>query len=103
MKRSIINTGIILYGKYKAEAERIKHYVLFSFENVKPESKRVLAYRKLFGFRQNGKKYEGISQKINAIKVGKGSILVPIEHAGEIKRYFQEKKISVKVYDLWSD
>ena len=103
LKRGIINTGIILYGKYKAEAEKINQYVLFSFENIKPDKKRVLIYRKLFGFKQGNKKYSGLVEKIKAVKVGKGSILVPIEHVNEFKSYLQKMKVSFKLYDLWSD
>ena len=33
LKRSIMNTGIILYGKYKSKVDKIKQYTLFSFEN----------------------------------------------------------------------
>jgi len=103
LKRSIINTGIILYGKYKGEAEKIKQYTLFSFENIKPDKKRVAVFRKLFGFKLKNKSYPGIIEKYKGISVGKGAVLVPIESVNELKRYFQEKKISVKLYDLWSD
>jgi hypothetical protein len=103
LKRSIMNTGIVLYGKYKSEAEKVNHYVLVSFENIKPDKKRVLVFRKLFGFKVNNKRYDGLVSKVNAVKVGKGSILVPIEHFSKIRDYLKEKKIAVKVYDLWSD
>ncbi len=103
LKRSIINTGIVLYGKYKAEAEKINQYTLFSFENIKPDKKRIAIFRKLFGFRIGKKHYPGIAEKIKAIKIGKGSLLVPAEHTNELKKYFQEKKVTLKLYDLWSD
>ena len=103
LKRAIINTGIILYGKYKSDVEKINHYVLFSFENIKPDKKRVVMFRKLFGFKANGKKYNGMIENIEGIRIGKGVLLIPIEHLKEIKNYFQEKKVSVKLYDLWSD
>ena len=103
LKRSIINTGIILYGKYKAEPEKVNQYTLFSFEGIKPDKKRVLIFRKLFGFKVGKKKYPGFIEKINGIKIGKGSVLLPIEHTNELKRYFQSKRVAVKLYDLWSD
>jgi predicted nucleotidyltransferase len=103
LKRSIMNTGIILYGKYKGEAEKIKQYTLFSFENIKPDKKRVAVFRKLFGFKLKNKTYPGIIEKYKGISVGKGAVLIPIESVNELKRYFQEKRISVKMYDLWSD
>lgn len=40
---------------------------------------------------------------MNAIKVGKGAILIPIEHANALKNYLQERKVSIKLYDFWSD
>ena len=103
LKRSIISTGIILYGKYKEEAEKINQYVLVSFENIKPDKKRVAVFRKLFGFKTGNKKYFGLADKIGAVKIGKGCFLVPIEHFNEIKKFFQDKKIAVKLFDLWSD
>ena len=103
LKRAIINTGIILYGKYKAEAEKINHYVLFSFENIHPNKKRILIFRKLYGFKVNNKYYSGIMDKYNGIKIGKGAILIPVEHSTELKKYFQDKKVIVKLFDLWSD
>ncbi len=103
LKRAIISTGIILYGRYKSDIEKINSYVLFSFENIKPDKKRVGVYRKLFGFTKRKKEYPGLAKKLNAIKIGKGGLLVPLEGANELKQYFQEKKISSKLYDFWSD
>ncbi|EFK96349.1 protein containing Nucleotidyltransferase domain [sediment metagenome] len=103
LKRSIMNTGIILYAKYKSQPKKTNQYTLFNLENIKPEKKRVLVYRKLFGFSQNKKFYPGLINKYNAIKVGKGTILVPIEHTNDLKKYLQSKNISPKLYDLWSD
>lgn len=103
LKRAIMNTGIILYGKYKANAERINHYTLFSFENIKPDKKRIAIFRKLFGFKIGNKEYKGLFGKINAVKIGKGAALVPIEHVNEVKKLFQEKRVSIRLYDLWSD
>ncbi|MFH1711584.1 MAG: nucleotidyltransferase domain-containing protein [Nanoarchaeota archaeon] len=103
LKRSIMSNGIILYGKYTAKPKKVKHYVLVSFENIKPDKKRVVLFRKMFGFKVGNKKYDGLVKKTNAVRVGKGSILVPIEHFDKIRDYMKEKKIAVKVYDLWSD
>ncbi|MEK6935295.1 MAG: nucleotidyltransferase domain-containing protein [Nanoarchaeota archaeon] len=103
LKRSIMNTGIILYGKYKGEAEKIKQYTLFSFENIKPNAKRVAVFRKLFGFKLKNKIYPGIIEKYKGIQVGKGAVLIPIENTNALKLYFQGKRIPVKMYDLWSD
>lgn len=103
LRRAIINTGIILYGKYKSDVEKINNYVLFSFENIKPDKKRVAIFRKIFGFTIGKKRYSGLAEKINAVKIGKGALLVKVEHVNEVKKYFQSKNVSPKLYDLWSD
>jgi|SRR3989338_1346645 len=103
LKRAMANTGITLYGKYKTSIENTHHYILFSFENIKPDKKRIALFRKLFGFTINKKKYPGMANRINAKKIGKGALIVPIEHARKLKIYFNEKKIPVKMYDFWTD
>ena len=103
LKRAIMNTGIILYGKYKSSAEKINQYSLISFENIKPDKKRVALYRKIFGFTLKDKKYSGLSSEWDAIKVGKGCLMIPIEHTQKALQFFKEKKINLKIYDLWSD
>lgn len=103
LKRSIINTGIILYGKYKSDIEKINQYALFSFENIKPDKKRILVFRKLFGFKVKDKRYGGLVLQTNSKRIGKGILLVPIEGVEKIKKYFQSKKVSFKIYDFWTD
>lgn len=103
LKRAIIDTGIILYGKYKGEVEKINQYVLLSFENIKPEKKRVVVYRKLFGFSNGKDKYAGEVEKAGGVRVGKGVVIIPVENIEKIKGYLKIKKISVRIYDIWSD
>jgi len=103
LKRAIINTGIVLYGKYKGDVEKINQYVMLSFENIKPNEKRVASYRKLFGFERGNIKYKGEVEKANGIKIGKGVIIIPAENIDKIKEYLKEKKVSFKIYDVWSD
>ncbi|MEK6854906.1 MAG: nucleotidyltransferase domain-containing protein [Nanoarchaeota archaeon] len=103
LKRAIANTGIILYGKYKTEAEKVSQYTLISFENISPDKKRIAIHRKLFGFKQNKKYYSGLLEKTNSIRIGKGAILTPIEHTQKILNYLKEKKITPKLFDFWSD
>lgn len=103
LKRAIMNTGIILYGKYKEKADKTYQYIMLSFENIKPEKLRVAVHRKLFGFKAGKTRYPGLIEKASGIRVGKGIILVPVEKMKEIKDYLKNKKISPKVYDVWSD
>lgn len=103
LKRSIMNTGLILYGKYTAAAEKVHHFVIFSYGKIQPESKRVSVHRSLYGFMVGKVKYPGLIDKFRVVKLGAGCLLVPIEYASELKKFLQEKKVDVKLYDLWSD
>lgn len=103
LKRSIINNGIILFGEYTANTEKINSYTLISFDNIKPDKKRIAIYRKIFGFKVGKKEYPGLVQKLNTKKIGKGTILVPSQYVKEFLGYLKSKKVTPKLYDLWSD
>jgi len=59
LKPSIISDGIVLFGKYTGSL-RGASSVIFFWSNVKPESKRVLLSKRLYGFSQKGRKYQGL-------------------------------------------
>ncbi len=103
LKRSIMINGIILYGKYKAESDKINHYALVSFENIKPDKKRIVVFRTIFGFNVKNKKYNGLVEKTNSKRIGKGTIIVPIENYKKIEEYLRSKKIAFKIIDFWTD
>lgn len=103
LRRGIANNALVLYGKYYTHANKTNHYTLFSFEKIHPESKRVLIHRLLFGFRSKDREYPGLSREYGFVKIGKGALLVPVEHSLKVKEIFHKKKVPVRVYDLWSD
>ncbi len=97
LKPSIVANGIILYGKYKPEIKDGKHKVFFIWENIKPNSKRVLFNKQLFGYKQNEKFYLGLIQKYKAEKLGKGCIIIDSEHTNIFHQLFKKYKITVKI------
>src|SRR3989338_203952 len=97
LKPSLIADGIILYGKYNPEINKGKHKVFFIWENVKPNSKRVLVNKKIFGYRQNKKSYQGLLEKYNGEHLGKGCIALPVEYAPVFHNLFKKFKIAVKI------
>ena len=69
LKDNIISTGITLYTKFKSIPDNQKHSLLIYFENIKPETKRVLLYKNLYGYNTKGKHYTGLIEKYNGIKI----------------------------------
>jgi predicted nucleotidyltransferase len=100
LKPSILSDGICLYGKFKIKADNGELRTNFIWENVTPNSKRVLFNKQLLGYKQNGKIYNGLIQKYNGIKLGKGCISVPIEHSKIFHNLFKKYMIKVKIINV---
>lgn len=97
---SIIQEGIVLYEKYRPETIDGRPLILFSWENVKPESRRVMLSRKLFGYTKNKRRYPGLIEQYSGEKISKGSAVVPLEHRKVFEALFKSYKISAKVYPV---
>lgn len=96
LKNSIISNGKILYGKY-FDIPTGKNLTYFIWENIHPETRRILFSKRLFGYTQNGKRYAGLLEKFEGIKLGKGIIVVPTEHSNTFIAFFRENKVGVKI------
>ncbi len=94
---SLIANGLVLYGKYLPAIKEGKHQTFFIWENVKPNSRRVLFNKQLFGFTQNEKHYDGLLQKYAGERLGKGCISVALEHAEPFLKLFRRHKVSVRI------
>ena len=97
IKNSIISNGILLYGKYESTPRNAVHKTIFSWEKVKPESKRVLLFKRLFGYKAEKKEYKGLLNQYDGEKVGKGSIMVLTKHSIVFMELFKKMKITVKI------
>ena len=97
LKANIIADGILLYGKFKSEVKEGRHKSLFVWENVKPNSKRVLLNKQLFGYKHRRRFYDGLLQKHSGERLGKGCIIVPLEYSTLFHKLFRKYKIAVKI------
>ena len=96
LKPSILANGITLYGKFKSNIKG-KHKTLMVWENIKPNSKRVLLNKQLFGFKQGKKFYSGLLQKYEGERLGKGCIILPLENSLFFQKLFKKHKIELKI------
>lgn len=97
LKPSLIANGIALYGKFKPEIKEGRHKSFFIWENIKPNSKRVLFNKYLFGYKQNKKQYIGLLKDYGGERMGKGCIVVPAENSNKFLALFRKFKIAVKI------
>jgi len=99
LKKPQVN-AFVLYSQLKTQIKTGVPKTLISWEVIKPDSKRVLLNKRLFGYIQFGKSYPGLVQKYSADKLGKGCISVPSQYAQHFLKIFQEMKIPVAVREV---
>jgi hypothetical protein len=80
-----------------------RELVLFSWENVKPESERVMLNRKLYGHSRNGKEREGLFSQYGARRISKGSALAPAKHEHVFEKLFKSYGAAAKTYRLFEE
>ena len=100
---SIVREGVVLYEKFRPGIVKGRELILFSWENVKPESERVMLNRKLYGYKRNGKEHEGLLSHYNAKRVSKGSALVPAEHRDVFEKLFLSYRTTTTKYRLFEE
>lgn len=96
LKISILSNGIILFSKYTVRTEG-KQFVIFYWDKITSESKRVHISQKLYGYKTKKAIYKGLLDQTNSIKIGSNCIFVPLENANKISNVFKENKITVKM------
>lgn len=96
LKLSIIANGIILYGKYQQGINNGEPQVILYWNKIKPESRRVLLSKKLYGYSYKNKKYEGIFSLAKATKLSSNCIITPLMTFELVIKIFKELKISYR-------
>ena len=100
LKNSLIANGIVLYDKFKEVPNNARHKVIFSWENIEPESRRVLLSKRLYGYIRNKKEYPGLIKRYNGERLSKGSIIIPSEYGNMFIKLFKSMKIAVKIREI---
>ncbi len=97
LKDSMLGGSILLYGDYKLKLEDGKNIVILSWGSIKPNSKRVMLNKKMFGFGHYGKRYKGLLEESQGIKLGSNVISMPAEKLGLALKIFHRFKVPVKI------
>ena len=97
LRDSMLGSSIILYQKYSPLLEKGKNFTILSWGNIKPNSKRVMLNKKVYGYLHYGKRYKGILDIYGGKKIGANVILVPTESLNQFLEIFKRFKIPVKI------
>lgn len=99
LEPSIIADGLILYGKYTGLVKG-KTFVLVYWSKIKPESKRVLLSKKLYGYTYKKKRYKGLLEGTETLKLSSNCLLVPLEHSRMVLQVFKDLGVQTKTIHM---
>jgi len=94
-------SAFILYSRFQLQPKAGVPKTLISWEVIKPDSKRVLLNKRLFGYTQFGKFYPGLMQRYSAVKLGKGCISVSSQFAPAVIAVFKQMKIPFETKEVF--
>jgi len=100
LKKSIESTGIVLYGSYiPSKKVKGKKYSIFFWDKI--EKNRGAFLNKIYGFKIHNKKHQGILERFEGKKLGKSSIMIPVEHREEIIKLIKHHKVHSKIIEVY--
>ncbi len=100
LKKSIESTGIILYGKYTPSDISGKKHAIFFWDKI--GKNRGAFLNKLYGFKSKEKHYYGLIEKLGGKKLGKSSIMMPVEKKDEIFKLIKIYKVNAKIVEVYA-
>ncbi len=106
--RSVISSGILLYGKFEEMPEGAKYYSMFVLDFGRMDrKKKIKLWRKLYGYKQKvgGKTFvsKGLLEELSGKKIERSVIAVPAENKSSIIEFIRKNGITYKVIELWTD
>jgi len=96
LKDSMLGNAIILYENYKPKLKNGRNIAVLTWGNIKPDSRRVMLNKKLFGYTYYGKRYKGLLDA-REVKIGTNVIFIDIERLNSCLLLFHKFKVPVKI------
>lgn len=100
LKESIESTGILMYAKYIPTKIEGKKYAIIFWDNI--AKNRGAFLNRIYGFKVKNKSYKGLIEKLNGRKLGKSSIMVPIENREDIIKLLKHYKVNAKILEVYT-
>jgi predicted nucleotidyltransferase len=105
--RSVISSGIILYGKFEEMPKGVKFYAMFVLDFSRMDrNKKIKLWRELYGYKQRvGEKIfisKGLLEEISGKKIERSVIAVPAENKNKIMEFIKKNTITYKIFELWA-
>ncbi len=106
LNKSIIASGLVLFGKYKGEEDTQNRY-LFTIAPTKNRNKNISVWRKLYGYTQKiGKKTyvkNGLIREYGGEKIAMSAFILPAEHVHKLSAFLRKNKFKFKIISFWQE
>jgi len=100
LRNALEGQGIVLYGPYISQNIQGKKQIIISWDRV-PINRGALL-NKIYGYNLGSKRYSGLLETLNGKKVGKSTIIVPVENAEKIFVLLKKYKVEAKVLEVYA-
>ena|SRR3989344_3459236 len=100
LKKSIESTGIVLYGRFVSSGfSEGKKYLLISWDKI--GKNRGAFLNKVYGFRVGEKRYKGLIETLSGRKIGKSSLMIPVENKDEIFVLIKKYDVDARLVEIY--
>jgi len=102
LKKSMVLHAFVLFDRFTEIEENLKPYALIKWylDSSNPK-KRVGLSRKLYGYKLRSKEYKGILDELQAKKIGRGVVLLPLDKVQVIRKMLAKLEIKYSVYNIY--
>ncbi|MEK6855695.1 MAG: nucleotidyltransferase domain-containing protein [Nanoarchaeota archaeon] len=101
LRKSIESSGFVLYGKYRFADITGRKYIVISWDKI--GINRGAFLNKLYGFKVKDKKYKGLIEILGGVKVGKSSIMIPVEYREQVFDLLKDYEVHAKNFEVYSE
>ena len=100
LKKSIESTGIVLYGSFIASGGLGgRKYVIISWDKI--GKNRGAFLNKIYGFKVGDKRYKGLIEIYGGKKIGKSSLMIPVENKDEIFKAIKDYDVNARLIEVY--
>jgi len=102
----VMREGKIYYADKEVTREltpKYKPYALVTYSTINLSPKEKVVFTQKLEGRGKGKyRYEGLVQKLEGFKVGRGVLMIPLENLRTLTHFLEEKRIDYSVRSIWA-
>lgn len=100
LRKSIESTGIVLYGSFiNSGGLGGRKYIIVSWDKI--GRNRGAFLNKVYGFKVGDKKYKGMIELFNGKKIGKSSLMIPVEHRNELFNVIKDYNVNAGLIEVY--